>query len=144
MREWRVREWSTYHELRNKARQSCKIREIGDTLVSLGFLTLDEQAAALGLSRSTTWTIHKANHKVSGLSAAIINRMLTSPQLPPPARAKILEYVQEKAGGWAGASRVPRWAVAHRRPATHEDADGGDERAGVHVTHDVSAKASSQ
>jgi DNA invertase Pin-like site-specific DNA recombinase len=55
-----------------KARQSAKIRELREALVASGFLTLDEQSKALGLSRSTTWTILKGNHKASGLSAAII------------------------------------------------------------------------
>ncbi len=59
---------------RMKARQSSKIRELAEAVKSAGFLTLDEQAKALGLSRSTAWTIRKASHKASGLSASIINR----------------------------------------------------------------------
>jgi predicted DNA-binding transcriptional regulator AlpA len=70
-----------------KARQSAKIRELREALVASGFLTLDEQSKVLGLSRSTTWTILKGNHKASGLSAAIIDRMLAAPRLPP-ARAR--------------------------------------------------------
>jgi hypothetical protein len=74
---------------RMKARQSSKIRELAEALKSAGFLTLDEQAKALGLSRSTAWTIRRASHKASGLSASIINRPLwTSAQfrLSPAAR----------------------------------------------------------
>src|ERR671936_866312 len=67
---------------RMKARQSCKIRELADAVKSAGFLTLDEQAKALGLSRSTAWTIRRASHKASGLLASIINRMLAAPELP--------------------------------------------------------------
>lgn len=52
-----------------KARQGLKIRELGAALVSVGLITLDEQAKALGLPRSTTWTILKGTHKSSGLSA---------------------------------------------------------------------------
>jgi hypothetical protein len=85
-----------------KARQSRKIRELGGALMTAGFLTLDEQANALGLCRSTTWTVLKGTHKASGLSASIINRMLMSPQLPHSARAKIVEYVQERANGLHG------------------------------------------
>ena len=85
-----------------KARQSCKIRELGDALITAGFLTLDEQARALGLSRSTAWTVLKANHKASGLAAGTINRMLSSPALPPRARATILTYVEEKLAGLYG------------------------------------------
>jgi hypothetical protein len=79
-----------------KAQQATKIRELGHALVDAGFLTLDEQAKALGLARSTTWTILRASHKGSGLSAAIIKRMLLSPQLPPLARWKILKYTTDK------------------------------------------------
>ena len=85
-----------------KARQSSKIRELGDALVAAGFRTLNQQAEALGLARSTTWTILKANHKASGLSAAVIKRMLAGPQLHPLVRAKLLEYVEEKAAGRYG------------------------------------------
>ena len=90
-----------------KARQSSKIRELGDTLVTAGFVMLDEQAQALGLCRSTTWTILKGNHKTSGLSATVINRMLAAPQLPPLVRLKILEYIEEKAAGLYGHRKTP-------------------------------------
>src|SRR5262249_16350891 len=93
---------------RMKARQSSKIRELAEAVKTGGFLTLDEQAKALGLSRSTAWTIRKASHKASGLSASIINRMLGAPELPPSARTKILEYVEEKAAGLYGGSRSQR------------------------------------
>ena len=93
--------------MRMKIRQSCKIKELGDALVSEGFLTLDQQADALGLGRSTAWTILRANHKSSGLSAAIINRMLAAPRLPPLARATILEYVEEKLAGSYGHGKEP-------------------------------------
>jgi len=85
-----------------KARQSSKIREVGEALIADGICALDEQAKALGLARSTTWTILKASHKSSGLSAAIINRMLAAPQLPPRVRLKIFEYIQEKSVGHYG------------------------------------------
>jgi hypothetical protein len=85
-----------------KARQSAKIREVGEALIADGIWALDQQAKALGLPRSTTWTILKASHKSSGLSAAIINRMLAAPQLPPRVRLKIFEYLQEKSVGRYG------------------------------------------
>jgi hypothetical protein len=89
-------------------RQCAKIREIADALVAEGFLCLDEQAMALGLSRSTTWWLLKADHKASGLSAAVINRMLASSHLPPVVRQKILEYVEEKAAGVYGHNQKQR------------------------------------
>jgi predicted DNA-binding transcriptional regulator AlpA len=97
-----------------KARQSSKIRELAEAVKSAGFLTLDEQAKALGISRSTAWTIRKASHKASGLSVSIINRMLAAPELPPLARTKILEYIEEKAAGLYGGSRSQRRKFAAR------------------------------
>jgi hypothetical protein len=91
-----------------KARQASKIRELGHALVDAGFLTLDEQSKALGLARSTTWTILRASHKGSGLSAAIIKRMLLWPQLPPLARSIIIEYTRDKLAGVYGGSRAQR------------------------------------
>src|SRR6266576_2463654 len=66
-----------------KARQLAKIQDLGQALIDAGFRMLDEQADALGLARSTAWTILKARHKSSGLSAMIIERMLGS-TLPAP------------------------------------------------------------
>jgi predicted DNA-binding transcriptional regulator AlpA len=88
--------------MRRQQRQSCKIAEIKITLMREGYLTLTAQAEALGLGRSTTWTILRANHKASGLSASVIARMLNAPQLPPSVRKKILEYVEEKRAGLYG------------------------------------------
>src|ERR1700730_1220328 len=82
-----------------KARQSAKIRELGQVLIDVGLRSLDDQANALGLPRSTAWTILKTCHKSSGLSAAIIERMLGSSKLPPRARAILVEYVEEKSFG---------------------------------------------
>jgi len=90
------------------ARQAAKIRELGQSLIDAGFVTLDQQSEALGLARSTTWTIVRASHKHSGLSAAVINRMLSSPQLPPLARRNILEYATDKLAGVYGGSRKQR------------------------------------
>ena len=87
-----------------KARRLSKIRELAETVEAAGFLTLDEQAKILGLPRSTVWTIRRGSHKATGLSASIINRMLAAPTLPLLVRAKILEYVQEKAAGLYGGS----------------------------------------
>ncbi len=85
-----------------KERQACKIAELAHVLVSAGFVSLDDQAVALGLSRSTTWTILKAKHKNYGLSASVIKRVLNKPDLHPRVRAKINEYVHDKATGSFG------------------------------------------
>ena len=89
-----------------KDRQSSKIKELSDALIAAGFVSLDEQATALGLSRSTTWTILKARHKNYGLSGALINRILQRPGLPRRVRAKLIEYVQEKASGFYGHNKI--------------------------------------
>ena len=85
-----------------KATQCSKIRELRQALVKTGVLTLDQQTESLGLARSTAWAILQGNHKSSGLSSATIKRMLTSQQLPPPARKILLEYVEEKLAGAYG------------------------------------------
>src|SRR5436305_274025 len=82
--------------------QAQKIREIATAVTAAGFTTLDEQARVLGLSRSTTWTILQPKHKTSGLSTAVIQRMLSAPTLPITVRARLIEYLQEKALGRYG------------------------------------------
>jgi predicted DNA-binding transcriptional regulator AlpA len=85
-----------------KAWQATRIGELRTALAADGLVILDDQARALGLSRSTAWAVLKANHKASGLAAATINRMLSSPELPPRVRAAILTYVEEKLAGLYG------------------------------------------
>src|SRR6187549_3940054 len=79
-----------------KARQCAKIAEFRMALVASGFVSLDAQAAVLGLSRSSTWMILNRNHKASGLSCSVIKRIMRSAQLPEAARDKLEEYVQER------------------------------------------------
>ena len=86
----------------SRARQCEKIEEICKTLVACGLVALDEQAQALGLSRSTTWTLLREIHKSSGLSASTVNKILSAPRLPPRVRVKVLEYVCEKVAGKYG------------------------------------------
>jgi response regulator of citrate/malate metabolism len=95
---------------RMKALQSSKIREVAEAVKSAGFLTLDEQAKALGLSRSTAWTIRKASHKASGLSASIINRMLAAPERVYPETESTLvpEY-----DGITRANGERSWVIRH-------------------------------
>jgi len=108
-----------------QSRQADKIRELGEALIAIGFLRLDQQAGVLGLPRSTTWSIIRARHKTSGLSASVINQMLARPQLPKPVRLKILEYVHEKRAGHYGHKplQVRRFIAALERGAC-ERSDG--------------------
>ena len=123
-----------------KAKQCSKIRELRQALVKAGCLTLDQQTESLGLGRSTAWAILQANHKASGLSATIIKRMLTSQQLPPPAKKIILEYVQEKLAGAYGHNQTQL-----RRFRERLDADGfwanGKEAARLNGVRQVSPSA---
>src|SRR5215510_2549795 len=101
-----------------RSRQAQKISEIKLALVAAGYRRLDEQAAALGLSRSTTWTIVKSNHKTSGLSVPVIKRILAAPRLPATVRTVVDEYVNERAAGLYGGSksRVTRFVARMRLP----------------------------
>jgi hypothetical protein len=87
----------------NKARQTIRIKELGASLTASGLVTVGEQARALGLSRRA---LLKANHKSSGLSAASIKRMLSSPELPAHVRVTILTYVDEKLAGLYGHNKT--------------------------------------
>ena len=103
----------------SRKQQRLKIEEIGRTLVECGFVTLDEQAYVLGLSRSTTWTVLRAMHKNSGLSAMTINRMLATDHLPLRVRLKLLEYVAEKMSGAYGDQKHRLKAFASRISPVH-------------------------
>jgi hypothetical protein len=89
---------------RMKARQCAKLRDLRKALVDAGFPSLDQQAMAVGLCRSTAWVVLQGHHKASGLSAAIVSRMMASPGLPQSARTVLLEYIEEKSAGAYGHS----------------------------------------
>src|SRR5215472_10803845 len=79
-----------------KKRQRSKIGEIRAALAEAGFVALDEQAATLGLSRSTAWSILNPHHRNSGLEASTISRILRSPRLFGAVQQRMHEYTQEK------------------------------------------------
>ena len=110
--------------LRPRERQIAKIGEIKAALAAEGVITLDKQAEALGLSRSTAWHLLNGKHKGSGISATVINRMLAASRLPSAVRVTILEYIAEKVAGRYGdtklrlskfTARIPRTALDHAR-----------------------------
>ena len=101
-----------------KARQSAQIRELGQVLIDVGLRSLDDQANALGLPRSSAWTILKTCHKSYGLSAAVIERMLRSSKLSPRARAILVEYVEEKSFGLLWWEQETTTAICHS-PVQH-------------------------
>jgi len=112
----------TSESSRMKARQTEKIREIRAALIAAGFLGLAAQATALGLARSTAWTVLKAHHKSSGLSATIISRMLLSPLLPQNVRNVIEEYVELKCSGAFGHNPDKVHAFRNRLKLACDDA----------------------
>lgn len=85
-----------------KLQQCAKIAELGQALLAAGLQSTESRARALGLCRSTTWTILKAGHKSTGLTASIIRRILDSPELPSGAKQVIEQYVALKLAGAYG------------------------------------------
>ena len=114
-----------------KAAQRAKITELREALVVAGFHGLDDQAAALGLSRSTAWTVLGGRHKASGLSAFIVKRMLSSPLLPHTARRTLHEYIEQKLAGAYGhgpfSRRMFQVRVGRVAPASPCDAKNIDD-----------------
>jgi predicted DNA-binding transcriptional regulator AlpA len=53
-------------------------------------LSLNAQTKALGVNRSTAWTMMKAKHKLDRLALKTTDSMLANPQLPPPVRIVVL------------------------------------------------------
>jgi hypothetical protein len=95
--------------LEAKARQASKLAEIRAALVAAGYDTTAKQAAALGVPRPTAWVLLNRD-KRAGPSSVVIKRILSTPSLPPAARRKVEEFVEEKIAGLYGHSegRV-RW-----------------------------------
>ena len=97
------------HSLRAmQARHTCKIELLREVLFANGRLSVKEQAELLGLCRSTAHAVLQRHYKKSGLSAAIIKRMLACPRLPERARTVILEYIAERIRGSYGHTRSQR------------------------------------
>ena len=69
---------------------------ISEALIASGYTSLDEQAKALGLPRSTTWTIIKKKHKLGRLSGKTVNCILTNPQTPAAVRTVVQQYAVKK------------------------------------------------
>jgi hypothetical protein len=83
------------------------IGRIVEALIASGHSTLDDQKNALGLARSTTWTIVASRHKVGRLSQKVRARMLLHPHLPPKVRT-LLEENPSRAISRPETSELPR------------------------------------
>ena len=107
---------------RKQCNYSVGLINIADALIASGYTSLDQQARALGLSRSTAWTIVHAKHKVDRLSAKVSARMLKNPRLPPLVRAAFQQYLAESS---AVAARLRRMAPIAGSLASGAAADSG-------------------
>jgi hypothetical protein len=108
-----------------KLQQCAKIAELRQALVLAGFYSLDRQALALGLGRSTTWIVLKAGHKSTGLTGSIVRRILGSPELPLNARQIIEQYVAHKLAGAYGHDKKQ---LRKFRDALHDDRSAGSQK----------------
>ena len=57
------------------------IQPIVNALIAAGYSSLDNQARALGLNRSTAWTIIKNKHKLGRLNIKTTQRILENPKI---------------------------------------------------------------
>jgi hypothetical protein len=72
------------------------VQHVSQALIASGHITLDQQAKALGIHRSTAWTIVKTKHKLGRLSRKTTRRILTNPETPPSVRSVIQQYLAER------------------------------------------------
>jgi len=84
------------HLMRDLNARKNRIQDLTRALTLSGCASLDQQAKALGLHRSTAWTIIKNKHKLGRLSAKTIERIIANPETPPLVLTVIQEYVIEK------------------------------------------------
>jgi hypothetical protein len=69
---------------------------IAHALRSAGYTSLDRQAKALGLHRSTAWTIVANQHKAGRLSKKTVTRILENPETPHAVRVVVQRYLSEQ------------------------------------------------
>ena len=83
-----------------KERQVLKLAEIREALVAAGYDTTRKQAAVLGVYRTTAWWLLNGYKKV-GPSASVIKRILSSPNIPPAVRRKVVHSGKDQRPVWA-------------------------------------------
>lgn len=91
-------------QLKQRGAQRRQIAEIVVALRGAGYKSLDQQARALGVKRSTAWAILQAKQKSSGLSAHVLRDILKSDYLPPSVEEVLKKYIRAKAAGEYGHS----------------------------------------
>src|SRR5262245_3090811 len=80
----------------SSARRTIPVQHIADALVEAGYISLNQQARALGIHRATAWTIMRTKHKLGYLNAKTAERMLANPELPTCIRDVLHRYATEK------------------------------------------------
>jgi len=80
----------------NAPGRKIPIQLLADALIKDGFHSLDEQAKALGLNRSTTWTIMKTKHKLGMLNNKTARSILAHPGTPASVRVIIHTILDRK------------------------------------------------
>jgi hypothetical protein len=94
-----------FHVADARRNYAVGIQHIRDALLACGYDKLDKQAKALGIHRSTAWTIVRTKHKLGRLSTKTIKRILANPELPPSVRAIVQQYMVERSGKLARSIR---------------------------------------
>ena len=80
----------------NAPGRKIPIQLLADALIKDGFHSLDEQAKALGLNRSTVWTIMKRKHKLGRLNTKTARRILANRRTPLSVQAIIRRMLSTK------------------------------------------------
>jgi hypothetical protein len=81
------------------------LQHISEALIASGYTKLDAQSKALGLHRSTAWTIVNARHKLDRLSTKTTKRILANPELPSSVRSVMQKYLAERSDALARRTR---------------------------------------
>jgi len=82
--------------MRQNRNHAITLQDISDALIGCGYTKLDKQAKALGVHRSTAWTIVNDKHKLGRLSSKTTNRILENPETPPAVRNVVQQYLDER------------------------------------------------
>ena len=90
----------------SRLRQTTTVEQIADALIADGYTSLDQQAKALGIHRSTAWTIIKTKHKLGRLNVKTTQKILANPETPPAVRTVVEKYLIERSKLlWCGAKQ---------------------------------------
>jgi hypothetical protein len=79
-----------------RPRYTVTLQNVSEALIAAGFVSLDEQAKALGVHRATAWTIIKHKHKLGRLQRDTVVRILANPGTPQSVRTVIERYAAER------------------------------------------------